>query len=660
MLEINSTKIPKEIKDKYKLVNNSLRKITKSDWKDRITTEIGDVKQADFFPQIKIGRWGDSENDNECNFSVRLLDGETGNAKIETEGDKIKWAKGNKTARFYEIAPSEQYPEGAFEFDIELKKKPKTNKIEFSLNTKGVDFFYQPALTQQEIDKGAIRPENVVGSYAVYASEQKTNWKGGKEYKVGKVGHIYRPKIYDATGADCWGILSVGKEAGKLIVEIPQEFLDNAVYPVVVDPTFGYTSGGGSQGEGSYSEARIGNFYTSPGAGTLNSVSLYTATLTKNKNINSGSGSWTIPEDVTSVTVYVQGGGGAGGGRTSSGQAGGGGGGAASIKIFSGLTPGNTISYSVGAAKAGTTGNGGTGNTTWFSSNDSSGCVAVGGGGGLSAGGAGSGGAAASGYGDTKYSGGNGSAAASGYSGAGGGGASTTGNGNNASGATPGAHIDAAGGAGGRGVTGNYYAGVAGTNYGGGGGGESRTSGSGNGGTGAGGYIIIKYIQPVRVKALVNQKDSVASGQHSQIAISSEVTIDSLTPDWKVLNLGSEAISNGVNYIPNIIRKYVSEADSGYMFTYYDLIEWTGSNESLYVETFSEATNYASPTNPWTIDLFEPTYGIPEWQISTYYSGYWNNVYNMAGDGKYHSYYCIVEHTSSADDEPGVGANWET
>ena len=262
----------KQVKGKYRLENAKMVREAKANPKDRLEIEIGDDGK-NFKPKVKVERWED-----EVNFSLELLDGEKGNTKLETENDKIKWSKGNKTARFYEIDPSEQYPEGAFEFDIELKKKPKTNKIEFSLNTKGLDFFYQPELTQQEIDEGAIRPENVVGSYAVYASEQKTNWKGGKEYKTGKVGHIYRPKIYDATGKECWGSLSVDKEAGKLSVEIPQEFLDKAVYPVVVDPTFGYTTVGGTEGTFAVNNLRCATKYAPASDGTISDIYIYTRT----------------------------------------------------------------------------------------------------------------------------------------------------------------------------------------------------------------------------------------------------------------------------------------------------------------------------------------------------------------------------------------------
>ena len=81
-----------------------------------------------------------------------------------------------------------------------------------NIKSKGLDFFYQPPLTQKEIDEGAFRPENVVGSYAVYASEQKTNYVGGKLYRTGKVGHIFRPKIIDSAGTEVWGKLNIDTE----------------------------------------------------------------------------------------------------------------------------------------------------------------------------------------------------------------------------------------------------------------------------------------------------------------------------------------------------------------------------------------------------------------------------------------------------------------
>lgn len=84
----------------------------------------------------------------------------------------------------------------------------------------------------------------------------------------------------------------------------------------------------------------------------------------------SGSGNFTIPTGVTAVKVTLVGGGGGAGGGFSGAcgpSIGGSGGGAASaIKYFSGLTPGGTIAYVVGAGGAGASGasNGSTGGSS--------------------------------------------------------------------------------------------------------------------------------------------------------------------------------------------------------------------------------------------------------------------------------------------------------
>jgi hypothetical protein len=195
-------------------------KITaKDDPKDRINVEIGDSKQPDFYPQIKVMRF-----DNEVNLSIRLKHNEK-NPKHSNSGNSVKWEGKNVHARFTSL-------DQGTSFEVILPKKPKSNKIEFTLNTKGLDFFYQPPLTKKEIEQGYKRPDNVIGSYAVYISEKKTNYEGGKQYGSGKVGHLYRPMITDSSGKWVWGKLHI--EKGIMTKTIPQKFLDNAVYPVKV------------------------------------------------------------------------------------------------------------------------------------------------------------------------------------------------------------------------------------------------------------------------------------------------------------------------------------------------------------------------------------------------------------------------------------------
>jgi hypothetical protein len=202
-----------------------------NDNRNRIEIEIGDSKQNEFLPQVKIQRWN-----NEVNFSARLKHKESEFELVE-EGKKIK-LKGSKVeAHFYE-------KENAFEFEAVLKEKPDTNIVEFTLNTKGIRFSYQPELTEDEIKEGIIRPENVIGSYAVFSIDEKINIESEKIYGSGKVGHIYRPEIIDSAGNKIWGKLNINNDI--LSIEIPQDYLDKAIYPVFVDPTFGYTSAGGS------------------------------------------------------------------------------------------------------------------------------------------------------------------------------------------------------------------------------------------------------------------------------------------------------------------------------------------------------------------------------------------------------------------------------
>lgn len=218
-----------------KIGNKFIKEINSSP-KRKIDIEIGDVHQEDFYPQLKIKHW-----DNECNFSVRLNEDIQG-ATVKDKNNIIEWKKGIKTARLYE--KPEIGEDGGFEFEVEFSEKPSTNIVEYTLNTKDLDFFYQPELTQSQIDQGAQRPEDVVGSYAVYHKTKKHNIEGGKDYRSGKAFHIYRPFAIDNNGNRVWCHLNI--ENDLMTITIPQNFLDTAVYPVIVDPTFGYTSGGAS------------------------------------------------------------------------------------------------------------------------------------------------------------------------------------------------------------------------------------------------------------------------------------------------------------------------------------------------------------------------------------------------------------------------------
>lgn len=274
MAKIDKSKLSKKITDTYSIedntfklskIKNAEKDIYKDEPKDEINVEVGDSKTPSaFLPQVKLMRWS-----NETNFSLRLIDDESGTEKIDSLDDKIVYEKGNKKVEFYEYLNDE----GGYKLVWYLKKKPKTNKVEFTIQSKGLDFFYQPELTQEEIDEGAIRPDNVIGSYAVYHSTKGGMVDAnGKDYKCGKAFHIYRPHIIDASGAETWGILHI--ENGIYSVEIPQEFLDSAVYPIKSNDTFGYESIGLTEGILRYSAGayRKGNLYSLAVGGTLDNI----------------------------------------------------------------------------------------------------------------------------------------------------------------------------------------------------------------------------------------------------------------------------------------------------------------------------------------------------------------------------------------------------
>lgn len=263
---LDGLKLDNRLKSKYRISNETLTHVMNKDRRDFTDFEIGDIKQPSFMPQVKMKRF-----DNECNLSLRLKHSGKGKESVKIDGDKIVWKKGKSEAHFYDIG------EG-YEIDVILDEKPSSNLIEFTIQTKGLTFFYQPELTEEEKSQGVERPENVVGSYAVYFDKPKKNVIGGKKYRSGKVGHIFRPKIFDSAGAEVWGDMNIDVDAGILSVSIPQDFLDNAQYPVTVDPIMGTNTIGGStylQGDESAALCSLYNQYTAVSGDVLRGIAFY-------------------------------------------------------------------------------------------------------------------------------------------------------------------------------------------------------------------------------------------------------------------------------------------------------------------------------------------------------------------------------------------------
>ena len=116
--------------------------------------------------------------------------------------------------------------DNVFEYDCILEKEQENNIITLAIEGAGnFDFFRQPDFVPDPFLKG---------SYAVYKKETLVG-EG-----TGKLCHIHRPLIIDARGQRCWGDLSI--VGNCLCITIPESWLAEAKYPVIVDPTIGTTA----------------------------------------------------------------------------------------------------------------------------------------------------------------------------------------------------------------------------------------------------------------------------------------------------------------------------------------------------------------------------------------------------------------------------------
>ena len=230
--------------------------------------EIG--SKLSFNTDLKISHWND-----EVSFSLIAPVDINSKSQLTADmfsdfiTDKVVASNGEWNFEYYAVWPNEFNESGGIDIIITAKEKPASNKIYFTYNSETVTPYYQGALTPEEIEEGASRPEHVIGSIAFYANEKANHAIGDINYKTGKVGHLYAMR---AGNEWCrWGI-----EGDYIVLTIPDKVY-NGVYPVVISPvgdTFGYTTAGGSYG--STSDARL-CLFSCPAAGTATLLTSYTA-----------------------------------------------------------------------------------------------------------------------------------------------------------------------------------------------------------------------------------------------------------------------------------------------------------------------------------------------------------------------------------------------
>ena len=249
-----------------------------------LTAEIGDSLSGEFSPEFKLTAWGGESvfrvflaTDSAAQFdkpSHIMVGGKTGISVAQG---------GNIRHQLY------QRPDSGLEWEIIYDSIPKSNIISFQIQQTGLEFFYQDGLTGDEISSSVERPDSVVGSYAVYHTGKIGNRleTRGKDttysvYETGKVFHVYRPKAHDSRGWTVWCDLIIDS---ALTIVIPQNFVDKADYPIMIDPTFGNTNIGSSAAylSASNAQALCGSSsyrYTATAGDIITSYSIYCLTYT--------------------------------------------------------------------------------------------------------------------------------------------------------------------------------------------------------------------------------------------------------------------------------------------------------------------------------------------------------------------------------------------
>lgn len=239
----------------------------------------------DFEAHVRMEFWGEDNIQlyDEGIKGIPTLDGEK--LKLDLPDKSIEWRKSGN----------------ALKWIITLKKKPATNKYSFKLggNWRDFNFGYQrplakafPEATIEYFDKNGVpwiraihppgvpmvyceRPLNVEGSYAVTHKIKRDHILGQMDYSTGKVLHIPRPQVVDAIGKSEWVSLHI--ENGIYTGTIPQKFLDEAVYPVIINDEFGYTDVGGSDGLSSADYVNACGPFSPAADGSATAIALYTS-----------------------------------------------------------------------------------------------------------------------------------------------------------------------------------------------------------------------------------------------------------------------------------------------------------------------------------------------------------------------------------------------
>jgi len=170
------------------------------------------------FPQmVKLGDTLPSFGFNRFRQGLRFTPVDDEGFTLRGDKQRLLYKGRRRSHRFTILGDS------SFEYDCILNKEPDSNVIRLRIEgADKFDFFRQPDFVENPF---------LQGSYAVYKKETLIG-EG-----TGKLCHIHRPEIIDARGRRCWGSLAV--IGNELNITIPEKWLSEAAYPVIVDPVIG-------------------------------------------------------------------------------------------------------------------------------------------------------------------------------------------------------------------------------------------------------------------------------------------------------------------------------------------------------------------------------------------------------------------------------------
>ena len=232
----------------------------------RLISGDNDGKQADatvllggrtdkFVPNINAFKWASPTLPNgEAWLNINFPQ-VVGLERPTFDGKLLTLMVGDYLHRWYDLAT------GELEYEIILLRRPPTNRFTLVLDfSPGLEFWWQAPLANVNADgstweitsygRRSERPAWASGSYAVY-------WKESNNvYKTGKFCHFQRPRLTDALGRSTYAALSIDPIAKTLTISVAPAWLAAAAYPVVIDPTIGYTTAGASTaGDADYIQA---------------------------------------------------------------------------------------------------------------------------------------------------------------------------------------------------------------------------------------------------------------------------------------------------------------------------------------------------------------------------------------------------------------------